>query len=141
MNRRHFLVGTLATPFALRAASPKFDLVIKGGRVIDPSRKFDGLADVGITQGRITAVRSGIATTGAEVFDAKGKLVVPGLIDIHTHATRIADGPSLCLADGVTGIIDAGSQGATAGSDPDTISKRSIRPLSQDGSASSGACR
>ena len=46
MNRRHFLVGTLATPFALRAASPKFDLVIKGGRVIDPSRKFDGLADV-----------------------------------------------------------------------------------------------
>jgi dihydroorotase len=39
-------------------------------------------------------------------------LVVPGLIDIHTHATRTKDGPSLCLADGVTGLIDAGSQGA-----------------------------
>ena len=124
MNRRHFLVGTLATPFALRAASPKFDLVIKGGRVIDPSRKFDGLADVGITQGRITAVRSGIATTGAEVFDAKGKLVVPGLIDIHTHATRIADGPSLCLADGVTGIIDAGSQGATRINEPISVAAK-----------------
>ncbi len=41
-----------------------------------------------------------------------GKLVVPGLIDIHTHATRASDGPELCLADGVTGLIDAGSQGA-----------------------------
>ena len=41
-----------------------------------------------------------------------GKLVVPGLIDIHTHAARVKDGPALCLADGVTGLIDAGSQGA-----------------------------
>ena len=41
-----------------------------------------------------------------------GKLVVPGLIDIHTHAARAKDGPALCLADGVTGWIDAGSQGA-----------------------------
>lgn len=38
--------------------------------------------------------------------------MVPGLIDIHTHATRVNDGPALCLADGVTGLIDAGSQGA-----------------------------
>jgi dihydroorotase len=45
-------------------------------------------------------------------LDARGKLVVPGLIDIHTHAARASNGPPQCLADGVTGLIDAGSQGA-----------------------------
>jgi len=42
-----------------------------------------------------------------ETIDARGKLVVPGLIDIHTHATRVKDGPALCLRDGVTGLVDA----------------------------------
>ena len=45
-------------------------------------------------------------------IDARGKLVVPGLIDIHTHTARSAEGPGLVLQDGVTGWIDAGSQGA-----------------------------
>ena len=56
--------------------------------------------------------RADISADAAETIDARGKLVVPGLIDIHTHATRTKDGPALCLADGVTGLIDAGSQGA-----------------------------
>jgi predicted amidohydrolase len=47
-----------------------------------------------------------------ETIDAYGKLVVPGLIDIHTHTARVKDWPTLCLADGVIGWwIDAGSQG------------------------------
>ena len=46
------------------------------------------------------------------IIDARGKIVVPGLLDIHCHATRVKDGAAICLADGVTGFVDAGSQGA-----------------------------
>ena len=95
----------------MRAA--QYDLLIKGGRVIDPSRRFDAVADVGIAGGRITAVQPGIAaSSAADTIDATGKLVVPGLIDIHTHAGREKEDPGLCLADGVTSLIDAGSQGS-----------------------------
>lgn len=116
MNRRQFLSTTagaaaLATVPRISAAN-KYDLVVKGGRVIDPSRKLDAVRDVAIAQGRVAAVEANIPATAAETVDARGKLVVAGLIDIHTHATRSQDGPVLCLADGVTGLIDAGSQGA-----------------------------
>ncbi len=93
-------------------AATKYDLVIKGGRVIDPSRKLDAVRDVAISHGRIEAIEASIKADGVETIDASGKLVVPGLIDIHTHAARTKEGPELCLADGVTGWIDAGSQGA-----------------------------
>jgi dihydroorotase len=116
MNRRRFIctaTGVAAfvhIPDALAAV--KYDLVIKGGRVIDPSRRLNAIRDVGIAQGRIAAVEANIAADAGDMIDARGKLVVPGLIDIHTHAARVKDGPALCLADGVTGLIDAGSQGA-----------------------------
>ena len=80
--------------------------------MIDPSRKLDAVRDVAVAGGRIVAIEANIKADAAEMIDASGKLVTPGLIDIHTHATRAKDGPSLCLADGVTGLIDAGSQGA-----------------------------
>jgi dihydroorotase len=114
MNRRKFIGAGAAVlvgiPRAL--AAKKYDLIIKGGRVVDPSRKLNALRDVAIADGRIVAVDTDISASAAEIIDARGKLVVPGLIDIHTHATRTNDGPALCLADGVTGLIDAGSQGA-----------------------------
>ena len=116
MNRRQFVSTATAAlaglPSVLAAGSVKYDLVIKGGRVIDPARKLDASRDVAIANGRISAVAPNIAATATETIDASGKLVTPGLIDIHTHATRTKDGPELCLADGVTGLIDAGSQGA-----------------------------
>jgi dihydroorotase len=93
-------------------AATKYDLIVKGGRVVDPSRKLDAIRDVAIANGRIAMVKSNISASATETIDARGKVVVPGLIDIHTHATRSKDGPELCLADGVTGLIDAGSQGA-----------------------------
>jgi dihydroorotase len=114
MNRRKF-IGTAAAAFAgipRALAAGKYDLIIQGGRVIDPSRKLDSIRDVAIADGHIAAIKTNIHTSATETIDATGKLVVPGLIDIHTHATRTNDGPSLCLADGVTGLIDAGSQGA-----------------------------
>jgi dihydroorotase len=61
---------------------------------------------------RIAMIGAKISGDARETIDAAGKLVVPGLIDIHTHACRSKEGPELCLADGVTGLIDAGSQGA-----------------------------
>jgi dihydroorotase len=115
MNRRQFIAGASAfvrISNVVAATAAKYDLIVKGGRVIDPVRKLDAVRDVAIANGRIVAVDTNIAANGAETLDARGKLVVPGLIDIHTHAARVSDGPALCLADGVTGLIDAGSQGA-----------------------------
>ena len=116
MNRRQFVCTATAAvvPISdlLAATTLKYDLIVKGGRVIDPSRKLNGIRDVAIANGRIVAVEANISSDAIETIDARGKLVVPGLIDIHTHATRVQDGPALCLADGVTGLVDAGSQGA-----------------------------
>ncbi len=114
MNRRQFVYAAAAASVGISRvlAAAKYDLIIKGGRVVDPARKLNAIRDVAIADGRIVAIKDAISANAAETMDAHGKLVVPGLIDIHTHATRTKDGPALCLADGVTGLIDAGSQGA-----------------------------
>jgi len=118
MNRRQFVYLAAAGAAVLTratnafAAAADYDLIIKGGRVIDPSMRLNAIRDVAIAGNRIAAVKANITAAAAETIDASGKLVVPGLIDIHTHAARTAGGPGLCLADGVTGWIDAGSQGA-----------------------------
>jgi len=118
MNRREFVGSAVAGAALLGrgasvpAASPKYDLLIKGGRVLDPSVRLDAVRDVAIAGGRLAAIEPSIAAEATETLDARGKLVVPGLLDIHTHAARDKAGPPLCLADGVTGWIDAGSAGA-----------------------------
>ncbi len=116
MNRRQFCYAAAAGA-ALFARVPQvfaapYDMLIKGGRVIDPSLGLDATRDVAIANGRIVAVEPTIAAEATETLDARGKLVVPGLIDIHTHAARAREEPPLCLADGVTGFVDAGSAGA-----------------------------
>ncbi len=130
MNRREFLytaaAGTLAahvTPAAAQATN--YDLIIRGGRVIDPSLRLDGIRDVAINGARIAAVDAHIAAGATETINAAGRLVVPGLIDIHTHAARTVEGPALVLADGVTGWIDAGSQGADGIAGPAVIARAS----------------
>ncbi len=130
INRRRFLGAAAASALATRvpgafAQGPKYDLIIRGGRVIDPSLRLDAIRDVGIAQGRIVAVDANIAGAAAETIDARGKLVVPGLIDIHTHTARTKEGPALVLADGVTGWIDAGSQGADHIADTVAIARTS----------------
>ena len=63
-----------------------YDLIIKGGRVIDPAQNIDGVMDVAISGGKIDKVAANIPVKEArKTFDAAGKIVTPGLIDIHTH--------------------------------------------------------
>jgi dihydroorotase len=127
MNRRQF-VCTIAATAAAGAATKRYDLVIQGGRVIDPSRKLNAIGDLAIAGGRIAAFNARIQSDALETIDARGKLVVPGLIDIHTHVGRVKDGPALCLADGVTGLIDAGSQGADRIDEVIAIAKAAPQP-------------
>ena len=132
LNRRQFLSAAVAgaatlarAPRAFASQAARYDLLIRGGRVIDPSVRLDAIRDVAISGGRIAAVEATIAAGAADTIDARGKLVVPGLIDIHTHTARTAEGPGLVLQDGVTGWIDAGSQGADRISDPVAVARSS----------------
>jgi dihydroorotase len=135
MNRRQFLSAAAACGVTLArggsapaAQTSKYDLLIRGGRVIDPSVHLDTVCDVAISGGRIAAVEPTIAAGAAEIIDARGKLVVPGLIDIHTHTGRSAEGPGLVLRDGVTGWIDAGSQGADRIAEIVAVARSSPQP-------------
>jgi dihydroorotase len=116
MNRRQFVRAGAAGAALLarvpRAFAASYDLIIKGGRVIDPSAGLDAVRDLAIAGGRIAAVEANIAGDARQTIDARGKIVSPGLIDIHTHAGRSKEGPPMCLQDGVTGWVDAGSGGA-----------------------------
>jgi dihydroorotase len=96
----------------------KYDLVIHGGRVIDPANGLDGQRDIGTHAGRISAVEAHLPLGDAsDVIDATGSLVVPGLVDLHVHVywgvadLSIRAGPN-DLARGATTIVDAGSAGA-----------------------------
>ena len=96
-----------------------YDLLIRGGRLIDPANNLDGNYDVAIAGGRIAAVGPGISANAASVFDATGKLVCPGLIDLHVHGYNLVtplgvDADHYCLGRGVTMAADAGSAGASA---------------------------
>jgi dihydroorotase len=88
VSRRDFLIGgtLLAVAPAAFAQTDKFDLVIKGGEVLDPSQKLRAKRDIGIRNAVIAALEPEIADSRAkQTMDAKGKLVVPGLVDIHAH--------------------------------------------------------
>lgn len=95
-----------------------YELVIKGGTVIDPSQNIHGILDVALANGKIAAMESDIPATQAQhVVEASGKLVTPGLIDLHTHiywgATSIGLEPDpICARSGITTIVDAGSSNA-----------------------------
>ena len=81
MNRRQFVCAAAAGPALLarvpNALAATYDLVIKGGRVIDPSVGIDGIRDVAIAGGKIAAVDVSVAGDAAETIDARGKIVTP----------------------------------------------------------------
>ena len=120
MARAAALACTVArvSQVSAQARTDRYDIVIKGGRVIDPGRDLHGLADIGIRDGRIAAVEPDIALARAErSIDATGKLVTAGLVDLHahvfSHGTPIgATADELVARTGATTFVSAGDAGA-----------------------------
>src|SRR5215217_377937 len=98
--------------------TPQFDTIIAGGEVVDPGSGLMGRLDIGIAGGKIAAAQAGLGhTDAANVIDASGQYVVPGLIDLHTHvywgATYWGVRPDPVAArSGVTTWLDVGSAGS-----------------------------
>ena len=97
----------------------QYDLLITGGEVIDPSAGLRGLMDVGIAGGKIKAVAPSLpADQALRTINAKGRLVMPGLVDMHAHV--LVNGHDMgvhtdqcCRSSGVTTLCDAGSTGSS----------------------------
>src|ERR1700682_4035796 len=125
------LVIILGMPANTLAQTPRYDLLLKGGHVIDPANHVDAVTDVAVSKEKIAAVEKEIPASQAEkVVDASGLYVTPGLIDIYVHIGhggapldwftpegRAHTAPygipaDLALQAGVTTIVDAGSSGA-----------------------------
>jgi N-acyl-D-amino-acid deacylase len=89
---------------AAEQAAANFDIAINNGRVIDPLTGFDGMANVGIKDSRITAiVPIGQKLVGAREIDASGLVIAPGFINIHSHITDLGKGGApLYIQDGIT---------------------------------------
>ena len=110
--------GTAAAGSPGSAEEKPYDLLIKGGKVIDPSQGVEAELDVAVRDGKVASVAPGIPEGRTrEVLRADGKIVTPGLIDLHAHVFPYV-GPygiepdPYCVRRGVTSVIDAGTSGA-----------------------------
>src|SRR5437016_5160023 len=124
-SRRQVLTGAASVAFAAAGGSAfaamgpddKFDLVIKGGEVLDPSQSLRGRRDIGIRYGVIEAVEPDIpAARALRSIDAGGKLVTPGLIDLHCHVYPYGSAigipaDELVQFQGTTTVVSAGDAG------------------------------
>ena len=96
----------------------RYDLLLKGGTLVDPAQGISGARDVGLVAGRVAEVGDDLpAALAREVVDCSGRIVAPGMIDLHVHVFAGVshygiDPDHHCLAHGVTTAVDAGSAGA-----------------------------
>jgi len=94
-----------------------YDLILRGGHVIDPSQELDAVIDVAFSVGKVAQIGAGLkADAETDVRDLSGFIVTPGLIDLHTHVywggTSLGiDAEDFCRRSGVTTAVDAGSAG------------------------------
>ena len=93
-----------------------FDLVLKGGRVVDPAQDLDETTDVAFAGGKVAAVGKNLGADAKDVRDVSGKIVVPGLIDLHTHVywggtSAGVDPDDYAKKSGCTTLVDAGTAG------------------------------
>jgi len=121
------------SPVSIAQMSPRYDLLLKGGHVIDPANHINEVRDVAVFHGKIAAVEKDIpADQAGKVVDVSKLYVTPGLIDIHyhighggaplnwftpearAHALPLGIPPDMALQSGVTTIVDAGTAGAEA---------------------------
>jgi len=137
INLRIAIVTLVAVALGLpivmfaQAAAPRYDLLLKGGHVIDPANHIDEVRDVAVLQGKIAAVEKNIPPNQAgKVVDVSKLYVTPGLIDIHFHVGHggaplnwfapdarahlmpLGIPADLALQSGVTTVVDAGTAGA-----------------------------
>src|SRR5712692_6451679 len=104
---------------ARRDLEPGFDLVLRGGRVLDPARGVDAVMDIAISGGRIAAVEPSLPQRAARrTVRVEGRLVIPGMIDTHAHVYEHVTGdfglnPDLVgVRSGVTTVVDQGGPSA-----------------------------
>src|SRR5437773_268073 len=94
-----------------------YDLILRGGRIIDPSQKLDEVIDLAFAAGKVARIGAGLkADTATDVRELSGAIVTPGLIDLHTHVywggTSLGiDAEEFCRKSGVTTAVDTGSSG------------------------------
>lgn len=125
MLKNIFLLLALSAVIGPACMAQSYDIVIKGGHLIDPKNDIDAVMDVAVDGGKIALVQKNIdPKQGIQVVDAKGMYVTPGLIDIHTHDFygtqpdhQYEDGnlgispDGFTFRNGVTTVVDAGSSG------------------------------
>jgi len=122
-TRRTTLIGIVSILLLTATAwgdGPTYDVVIRGGRVMDPLTRTDVFADVGVKDGRIAAISpAGSRLAGDVVIDATGLVVSPGFINVHGHEGVITETMEVSVRDGVTTII-----GGNCGSSTTTPDER-----------------
>jgi dihydroorotase len=125
MLKTYFLLLILSGMLSRVSMAQSYDIVIKGGHIIDPKNDIDAVMDIAVNSGKIALISKNIdPKEGIQVVDAKGMYVTPGLIDIHTHDFygtqpdhQYEDGnlgispDGFTFRNGVTTVVDAGSSG------------------------------
>jgi len=103
-HRLGWFIGSLASVTSMTTAAAQYDLVINGGRVMDPETQRDGIANIGIKNGKIISIGTQIMSAD-KTIDANGLVVAPGFIDTHLHGMD-PFAVKMALRDGVTTGLD-----------------------------------
>ena len=134
MSKALTMLMGLALVGAVPAHAQDYDVVLKGGRVMDPETSLDAVMNVGIKDGKIAAVTKD-ELSGTEIIDVNGLVVSPGFIDTHQHSLDIADG-RLAAQDGTTTHMELEFGRSPVAQAYDIIEKRGGHPINYGYAAS-----